>query len=165
MDSSIHPSAIVDPRSKVGPGTKIWVNVQVREGAKIGRDCVLAKDVYIDQGVVIGDRCKIQNSVSLYRGVVVEDDVFIGPNASFTNDRVPRAFNGDWEVSPTIIERGASIGANATLVCGIRIGRFAMIGAGAVVTKDVEPFALMLGNPARKVGAVNESGHRVEGHK
>lgn len=160
MSVSIHSTAIVDPRSTIGAGTRIWVNAQVREGARIGNDCVISKDVYIDQEVVIGDRCKIQNAVSVYRGVTIGDDVFVGPNACFTNDKVPRAFNTDWEIVPTIVEDGASIGANATIVCGLTIGRYAMIGAGAVVTGDVEPFALMLGNPARKAGYVDERGER-----
>jgi acetyltransferase-like isoleucine patch superfamily enzyme len=159
----IHPSATVDESATVGEDTKIWINVQVRDGAVIGRNCILSKDVYVDHGVTIGNNCKIQNSVSVYNGVTIEDDVFVGPNACFTNDRVPRAFNADWQVTPTLIAHGASIGANATIVCGITVGRYAMIGAGSVVTKDVEPFALMVGNPARLIGYVNELGERREG--
>jgi acetyltransferase-like isoleucine patch superfamily enzyme len=159
----IHPSATVDDSAAVGEDTKIWINVQVRDGAVIGRNCILSKDVYVDHGVTIGNNCKIQNSVSVYNGVTIEDDVFVGPNACFTNDRVPRAFNADWQVTPTLIAHGASIGANATIVCGITVGRYAMIGAGSVVTKDVEPFALMVGNPARLIGYVNELGERTEG--
>ena len=157
----IHPSATVDERARIGEGTKVWVNVQIREGARVGRDCILSKDVYIDQDVVLGDRCKIQNSVSIYRGVVLEDDVFVGPNACFTNDKVPRAFNQDWQIVPTLIKSGASIGANATIICGTIVGEYAMIAAGAVVTKNVEPFALMMGNPARCVGFVDKAGNRV----
>jgi len=159
----IHPTASVDARAEIGEGTRIWINVQVREGARIGRDCILSKDVYVDHAVIIGDRCKIQNSVSVYNGVTIEDEVFVGPNACFTNDKVPRANNPDWKVTPTLVRRGASIGANATIVCGSVIGEFAMIAAGAVVTRDVEPFALMMGNPARCVGYVDEAGNRVEG--
>jgi acetyltransferase-like isoleucine patch superfamily enzyme len=159
-DTLIHPSAIVDPNARIGAGTRVWVNVQVREQAAVGRNCILSKDVYIDHGVTVGDNCKIQNSVSVYHGVTIEDDVFVGPNACFTNDRVPRAFNQDWEVSPTLVRRGASIGANATIVCGITIGEYAMVAAGSVVTRDVEPFALVIGNPARMVGHVDESGNR-----
>ncbi|HUE78783.1 MAG TPA: acyltransferase [Sphingomicrobium sp.] len=161
-DMFIHPSAIVDPSAQIGTGTCLWVNVQVREQAAIGRNCILSKDVYLDHGVTIGDNCKIQNSVSIYHGVTIEDDVFVGPSACFTNDRVPRAFNNDWVVSPTMVRRGASIGANATIVCGITIGEYAMVAAGSVVTKDVEPFALVIGNPARMVGYVDENGARKD---
>ena len=158
----IHPTANVDARAEIGEGSKIWINVQIREGAKIGRDCIISKDVYIDHAVSIGNGCKVQNSVSVYNGVTIEDDVFVGPNASFTNDKVPRANNPEWKITPTLVRRGASIGANATIVCGTVIGEYAMIAAGAVVTKDVEPHALMMGNPARRVGYVDEAGNRVE---
>lgn len=161
-ETMIHPSANVDPRAEIGEGTKVWINVQVRDAASIGRDCILSKDVYIDHGVRIGDRCKIQNSVSVYHGVTIGDDVFVGPNVSFTNDRVPRAFNAGWKVVPTTVGQGASIGANATIVCGVTIGEYAMVGAGAVVTRDVEPYALVIGNPARAVGRVDKMGNRVE---
>ena len=162
-DVFVHPTACVDERASVGEGTKIWINVQVREGATIGRGCILSKDVYVDHGVAIGDGCKIQNSVSVYNGVTIGDEVFVGPNACFTNDKVPRANNPDWQIVPTRVGRGASIGANATIVCGIEIGEYAMIAAGSVVTKDVPAFALVMGNPARVVGRVDESGARVEG--
>jgi len=158
----IHSSASVDDRAEIGTGTKIWINVQVREGARIGRDCILSKDVYIDHDVAIGDECKVQNSVSVYKGVTIEDGVFVGPNACFTNDKVPRAQNPDWTITPTLVRRGASIGANATIVCGITIGKYAMIAAGSVVTRDVPDFALVMGNPARIVGRVDEAGNRVE---
>jgi UDP-2-acetamido-3-amino-2,3-dideoxy-glucuronate N-acetyltransferase len=158
----IHPTANIDPNAELGSGTKAWINVQVREGARIGSDCILSKDVYVDHGVRIGHRCKIQNGVSVYHGVIIEDDVFVGPHACFTNDRAPRAFNAEWQVIPTYVQRGASIGANATIICGITIGEFAMVAAGAVVTRDVEPFALVMGNPARKVGTVSRDGRKVE---
>lgn len=157
----VHATATVDPHAQLGPGTRAWINVQVREGARIGADCILSKDVYVDHGVQIGDRCKIQNGVSVYHGVTIGDDVFVGPHACFTNDRVPRAFNSDWQLTATHIGRGASIGANATIVCGVTIGEFAMVAAGSVVTRDVEPFALVMGNPARKVGTVDARGERV----
>jgi acetyltransferase-like isoleucine patch superfamily enzyme len=158
----IHPTAHVDDRAEIGEGTKIWINSQVREGARIGRNCILSKDVYIDHAVAIGDDCKVQNSVSVYNGVTIEDGVFVGPNACFTNDKVPRAQNPDWTITPTLVRQGASIGANATIVCGITIGEYAMIAAGSVVTKDVPDFALVMGNPARIVGQVDKAGNRVE---
>lgn len=159
----IHDTATVSEKALLGMNTKVWINVQIREGAKIGTDCILSKDVYIDHSVSIGNRCKIQNSVSIYSGVTIEDDVFIGPNVSFTNDKLPRAFNKDWKVTPTCIRRGASIGANATIVCGVTIGEYAMIGAGSVVTRDVPAFTLVIGNPARIISRVDMSGNRLEG--
>ena len=162
MSGFIHATATVDPGASVGDGTKVWINVQIREGAQIGANCVISKDVYIDHGVMIGDGCKIQNSVSVFHGVTLEDEVFVGPNACFTNDKVPRAFVQDWAVSRTLVRRGASIGANATIVCGTTIGEYAMIAAGAVVTRDVEPFTLVMGNPARAVGKVDRRGNRVD---
>jgi acetyltransferase-like isoleucine patch superfamily enzyme len=158
----IHPTAVVDPRASIGAGTRAWINVQVREGAHVGENCILSKDVYVDHDVIIGSGCKIQNGVSVYNGVTIEDEVFVGPNACFTNDRVPRANNPDWQVTPTRVRRGASIGANATIVCGVDIGEYAMVAAGSVVTKDVPAFALVMGNPARVVGRVDEAGNRVD---
>ena len=158
----IHPTANVDDRAEIGEGCKIWINVQIREGARIGRNCILSKDVYIDHAVAIGNDCKVQNSVSIYDGVTIEDEVFVGPNACFTNDKVPRAQNPDWKIVPTRVRRGASIGANATIVCGIEIGEYAMVAAGSVVTRDVPAHALVMGNPAHVVGRVDESGNRVE---
>ena len=158
---NIHKTATIDPKAHIGSGTEIWVNVQIRENAKIGCNCILSKDVYIDASVEIGDGCKIQNGVSIYRGVTVGDNVFIGPNAVFTNDRIPRAFNSDWEIIHTVIKRGASIGANATIICGIEIGKFSMIAAGSVVTRDVPEFALVAGNPATIRYMIDKNGKRV----
>lgn len=158
----IHPSAEVHGRTEIGTGTKIWNQVQVREDATIGENCILSKDVYIDVGVSIGNRCKIQNGVSVYCGVILEDDVFIGPYATLTNDKVPRAFNRDWKIVPTLIKEGASIGANATIVCGITIGEYAMVAAGSVVTKDVAPYSLVVGNPARHRYFIDRDGNRVK---
>ncbi len=157
----IHPTANVSAGAQIGDGSKIWINAQIREGASIGRDCIVSKDVYIDHAVQIGDRCKIQNSVSVYHGVTIEDEVFVGPNATFTNDRVPRAFNAGWQITPTLIKRGASIGANATLICGITVGEYAMVAAGSVVTRDVPPYTLVMGNPARPVAQIDRAGNRV----
>jgi len=157
----IHRTAEVSPEAKIGSGTKIWINAQVRENAHIGTNCNVSKDVYIDKNVIIGNNCKIQNSVSIYDGVKIEDDVFIGPNVTFTNDKYPRAFSGDWKIIPTLIKKGASLCTNATVVCGIEVGEYSMVGAGAVVTKDVPPFALMVGNPAKQIGWVCKCGNRV----
>jgi len=160
-DVFIHPSANVSNEAVIGAGSKVWINVQIREHAVIGKNCILSKDVYIDHSVRIGDRCKIQNSVSVYSGVTIKDDVFVGPNVSFTNDKVPRAFNTEWEITPTIVESGASIGANATIVCGVTLEAYAMVAAGAVVTKSVPHHALVMGNPARIIGYVCRCGHRL----
>jgi acetyltransferase-like isoleucine patch superfamily enzyme len=152
--SSIHPTAVVERGALIGSGTRIWHRSHVRGGSRIGSGCTIGFSVYVDAGVVIGDRCKIQNHVSLYHGLVLEDDVFVGPAVCFTNDRYPRADSVDWRVVPTTVRRGASIGANATIVCGVEIGARAMVGAGAVVTADVPPHALVAGNPARVRGWV-----------
>ncbi|MCG3208468.1 MAG: UDP-2-acetamido-3-amino-2,3-dideoxy-D-glucuronate N-acetyltransferase [Anaerolineae bacterium] len=164
-----HPTADVSPQANIGPGTKIWQHVQVREGATLGANCILSKGVYVDAGVVIGNNVKIQNYVSIYHGVTIEDGVFCGPHCVFTNDKVPRAINpdgslkaaADWIVSPTLVRRGASIGANAVIVCGITIGQWALVGAGAVVTKDVPDYGIVLGNPARLRGFVCPCGGRL----
>jgi UDP-2-acetamido-3-amino-2,3-dideoxy-glucuronate N-acetyltransferase len=157
-----HPTAIVESQN-IGEGTRIWHFAHVRSGAKIGNNCNIGKSVYIDIGADIGSNVKIQNFVSVYKGVTIEDDVFVGPSATFTNDLYPRAFiwNED-HVSATRICRGASIGANATIVCGITVGEYAMIGAGSVVAEDVPPFGLVLGNPGRLRGYVCCCGRRLE---
>jgi acetyltransferase-like isoleucine patch superfamily enzyme len=160
-ESFIHHTADVDPSANIGRGTKIWNNVQIRENATIGVDCIVGKSVYIDHTVTIGDRVKIQNSVSIYHGVTIEDDVFLGPHMTFTNDLYPRAFDPEWHVVPTLVRRGASVGANVTIVCGVELGAYSMVGAGAVVTRDVPPHALVLGNPARIAGFVSERGKLV----
>jgi len=157
----IHPTANIDKSCKIGIGTKIWINAQIRENVIIGNNCIISKDTYIDHGVNIGSNTKIQNGVSIYNGVTVEEDVFIGPNATFTNDKIPRAFNMDWEIIPTTIKKGASIGANATIICGITIGKYAMIAAGSVVTKNVEPYSLVMGNPAKHVSYIDKAGNRI----
>ena len=165
MPLYIHETAEVSDLATIGKNTKIWNNAQVREHAVIGENCILSKDVYIDTGVNIGNSCKIQNSVSVYSGVTLENNVFIGPNACFTNDLTPRAFNNDWHTVKTQICEGASIGANATIICGNKIGKFAMIGAGTVVTKDIPEYALAVGNPARVVGYVDKNGNQVSSEK
>jgi UDP-2-acetamido-3-amino-2,3-dideoxy-glucuronate N-acetyltransferase len=157
----IHPSAEVSPDADIGPGTSIWNQAQVREGARIGAGCIIGKNVYVDVGVEVGDRVKVQNNVSLYRGVTVEDGAFIGPHACFTNDLLPRAItpegepktDADWEVTPIRVRRGAAVGANATILPGVTIGRWAMVGAGSVVTRDVADSEVVVGNPARRIGS------------
>lgn len=157
----IHSTAEVSPDAHIGDGTVIWNNAQVREHAVVGRDCSIGKDVYLDVGVRIGNGVKIQNGVSVYAGVTIEDEVFLGPHMTFTNDLFPRAFATDWKIVPTRVERGASIGANATVVCGNVIGQYAMVAAGCVVSRDVPEHVLALGNPMRFVGYVCRWGHKV----
>lgn len=157
----IHPTADVSAGASIGAGTSIWNQAQVREGARIGSGCVIGKNVYVDAGVVIGDRVKIQNNVSVFHGVTIEDGVFVGPHACFTNDRLPRAINpdgtpktdADWSVTPILVRAGASLGANSTILPGVTIGRWAMVGAGSVVTRDVADHELVAGNPARRLGS------------
>ncbi len=155
-----HSTAVIDEGAEIGNNTKIWHFAHIRGGARIGNDCIIGKGCYIDTGVVIGDRCKIQNMVSVYNGVTLEDDVFVGPHAVFTNDLKPRAV-GDWQIVQTLVKKGASIGANATIVCGIEIGSYAMIGAGAVVTKTVPSHGLVVGVPAKLIGYVCKCGERI----
>lgn len=156
----IHPSAEVSLEAEIGEETAIWNNSQVRGGAVLGNGCNLGKDVYIDEGVVIGNHVKIQNGVSVYHGVTVEDDAFLGPHCVFTNDLRPRAF-GAWHATATRVCLGASIGANATIVCGSTVGRYAMVAAGSVVTHDVPAHGLVMGNPARLRGYVCRCGHKL----
>ena len=173
MATRIHPTADVSKAAEIGDGTQIWHEAQVREGARIGRHCRIGKGVYIDTNVRIGDNCKLQNQVSVYQGVTLGDRVFVGPHACFTNDLIPRAARTDWkehdfadrgaewEIVPTLVEDGASIGANATILCGITIGASSMVGAGAVVTKDVPRYALVYGNPAEVHGYVCDCGRKL----
>ena len=152
---------MVEPGSEIGDGTFVWHHAHVRSGAAIGVGCTIGKNVYIDEGVRIGARCKVQNNVSVYNGVTIGDDVFVGPSVTFTNDRVPRAFNAAWTITPTYVQQGASLGANSTIVCGVTIGRFAMVAAGATVTKDVADHQLVAGTPARHLGWVDREGNVV----
>ncbi|HWP63987.1 MAG TPA: acyltransferase [Candidatus Binatia bacterium] len=165
----VHPTADLEADVSVGPGTAIWHRAQIRRGARIGAECIVGRDAFVDEGVWIGDRVKIQNAALVYHGVTVEDGVFIGPNAILTNDRYPRAITStgdlaraaDWEVSPITLRTGASIGAGAIVVAGVDVGRFAMVGAGAVVTRSVPDHALVAGNPARRLGWVCACGRRL----
>lgn len=157
----VHPTAEVSEDAILSNGVKVWNWSKIREGAKLGTDCIVGQCCYIDFGITIGDHCKIQNGVSLYHGLTVGKDVFIGPNATFTNDLVPRAHNADWKVTSTIISDGASIGANSTIVCGVILGENCMVAAGAIVTKDVPDNALVMGAPARIIDYVNKNGERL----
>ena len=161
-EAYIHSTACVDEGAQIGAGTRIWHWVHVCGGARIGRGCSLGQNVFVGNRVQIGDNCKIQNNVSVYEGVLLEDDVFCGPSMVFTNVINPRSHvSRRDEYRQTIVKRGASIGANATIICGHTIGEFAFIGAGAVVTRDVLPHALMIGNPARRIGWVCQCGERL----
>ena len=162
MAATIHPSAIVDEGAQLGEGTKVWHWVHVSAGARIGRRCVLGQNVFIGNDVVIGDNVRIQNNVSVYDAVTLEDDVFCGPSMVFTNVYTPRSHvSRKSDYRRTLVKRGASIGANATVVCGYSIGEYAFIGAGAVVTGDVAPYALMVGVPARRIGWMCQCGERL----
>ena len=153
MNFSAHETAIIDAGAQVGEGTRVWPFSHIMPGAVIGKNCNIGQNVYIDIGVSIGNGVKIQNNVSVYKGVEIEDDVFLGPSMVFTNVINPRSFiERKQELKTTLVRKGATIGANATIVCGIEIGSYALIGAGAVVTKSVSPFALVIGNPARQTG-------------
>ena len=155
---NIHETATVDPGATIGTGTSVWHQAHVRSTAVLGDQCVIGKNVYIDTEVRIGHRCKIQNNVSVYHGVVLMDDVFVGPSATFTNDLVPRAFNTSWTITETLVRSGASVGANATIVCGNTLGEFCMVAAGATVTNDVADHQLVGGTPARHLGWVCRCG-------
>lgn len=158
----VHPTSVVDPDCHIGEGTKIWHFSHVMSGSRIGKNCNIGQNVVISPEVIIGNSVKIQNNVSVYTGVICEDDVFLGPSCVFTNVINPRSFvSRKNEFRKTVIRKGASIGANATIVCGNEIGEYAMIGAGSVVTKNVPAYSLWVGNPARQTGWVSRMGHKL----
>ncbi len=169
MTARIHATATVAASAVVGDRSQIWMHCQIREDVRLGEDCILGKNIYLDSGVQIGHRVKIQNNVSVFAGVTIEDGVFVGPHVCFTNDKVPRAVNPDgslkaatdWQITDTRVQTGAAIGANSTIVCGVTIGAWAMVGSGSVVTRSVPAYALVYGNPARVQGWVTPSGERA----
>lgn len=157
-----HPTAVIDAGCTIGEGTRIWHFSHIMTGCQIGNGCNIGQNVVVSPKVILGNRVKVQNNVSIYTGVVCEDDVFLGPSCVFTNVLNPRsAISRKEAYQSTLVEKGATIGANATIVCGHTIGRYALIGAGAVVTKEVLPYALVVGNPSRRIGWVSEYGHRL----
>ncbi len=157
-----HETAVIDEGCEIGEGTKIWHFSHIMTGCKIGKNCNIGQNVVVSPEVILGDNVKVQNNVSIYTGVICEDDVFLGPSMVFTNVVNPRsAVVRRGQYVKTLVRKGASIGANATIVCGHEIGSYAFVGAGAVVTKDVPPYALVVGNPARQVGWMSEYGHRL----
>ena len=163
MPTTIHPTAIVDPGARIGEDCRIWHWVHISSGAVIGARCSLGQNVYVGNKVVIGDNVKIQNNVSVYDAVTLEDDVFCGPSMVFTNVYNPRsAVTRKNEYRPTLVKRGASLGANCTIVCGVTVGEYAFVGAGAVITRDVKPYAVMAGVPARHIGWMSAHGARLQ---
>ena len=163
-DYYAHPTAVLDEGCHIGRGSRIWHFSHVSAGADIGEDCNLGQNVFIAEGVMLGRNCKVQNNVSLYGGVVCEDDVFLGPSVVFTNVKNPRSAvprKGAGHYQTTYLERGVTVGANATIVCGVRLGCYAFVGAGSVVTHDVLPYALVFGTPARPQGWMSAAGHRL----
>ena len=164
----IHPQTFISPAAEIGEGCKIWIGAQIREGARLGTNCIVGKNVYIEHDVQIGNNVKIQNNASLYHGVTIEDGVFVGPHVIFTNDRIPRAIRpdgglksaDDWVVGHSRVCYGAALGAGTIVITGVTIGRWALIGSGTVVTRDVPDHALILGNPGRIIGYVSANGVR-----
>jgi UDP-2-acetamido-3-amino-2,3-dideoxy-glucuronate N-acetyltransferase len=159
MNPFIHSTAIIDEGAQIGAGTKVWHFCHLMPHSKVGMNCILGQNVFIDNEVIIGNGVKIQNNVSVYNGVIIEDDVFLGPSMVFTNVLNPRSFiERKTEFKKTLIRKGATIGANATILCGVEIGSYAMIGAGTMVVKNVLPYALVVGNPAQQIGWVSQAG-------
>jgi len=159
---TIPHTSVVAKTAIIGEGTRVWNFVHVRENAEIGKECVLADYVYVGRGVKIGNNVKLENRATVYEGVKIEDKVFVGPHVTFTNDLIPRSFNTDWKILPTLVKEGSSIGAGTVIVCGVTIGEYALIGAGSVVTEDMPPHALAYGNPARIRGFVCRCGRKLE---
>lgn len=169
MSIYVHPTAEVSPEATIGDGTRVWHQAQVRQGSRIGQECIIGKGVYVDFDVVIGHRCKLQNGVYVYHGATLEDGVFLGPGTMVLNDKNPRAINpdgalksdADWQVSPTHIGHGAGIGGGAIILPGVTVGQWAIVGSGAVVTRNIPDYGLVYGNPARLAGFVCPCGQRL----
>ena len=162
-DYQAHATAVIDEGATIGKGTKIWHFSHIMSGAVIGENCTIGQNVLVSSQAILGNNVKVQNNVSVYTGVVCEDDVFLGPSCVFTNVINPRSFiSRKAEFCPTLVKKGATIGANATIICGVTVGEYAMIGAGAVVTKDVPDYALIVGNPGRQTGCVDKEGNTVK---
>ncbi len=162
-ETFIHPTAVIDPGAQIGAGTRIWHFCHLMPNSRVGENCILGQNVFIDNNAIVGNGVKIQNNVSVYNGVVIEDDAFIGPSVVFTNVINPRSFiERKTEFKKTLVRKGASIGANATIICGVEIGSYAMVGAGAVVTESIPDHALVLGNPARQTGWVSAAGQKLD---
>lgn len=157
-----HPKALVGKKTEIGEKTRVWAFANVQDGAKIGSACNIADHCFIEKGVVIGDHVTVKNGVSIFEGIVLEDDVFCGTNVVFVNDRRPRSHRKDpWTLEKTTVKKGATLGSNATILCGITIGEYGFVGAGSVVTKDVAPYAIVAGNPARPVGYACQCGRKL----
>jgi UDP-2-acetamido-3-amino-2,3-dideoxy-glucuronate N-acetyltransferase len=158
-----HPTTVIDEGATIGKDTKIWHFSHISSGAIIGQNCTIGQNVFVAPKAVLGNNVKVQNSVSIYTGVICEDDVFLGPGCVFTNVINPRSFiSRKDEFRPTLVKRGVTIGANATIICGVTIGEYALIGAGAVVTKDVPDYALIIGNPGKQIGEVDKEGNTIK---
>ena len=160
-----HKSAIISEDTQIGKNTKIWHYSHIFGSSTVGENCVIGQNVMIGPNVILGKGCKIQNNVSLYKGIILEDDVFCGPSCVFTNVKTPRAFidrSNEFSNTHTIVRKGVSIGANATIICGVELGKFCMIGAGALVTKNVKPYSLVIGSPAKHIGWISEAGERLD---
>jgi len=158
----VDPTAIIDDGVSLGNGTKVWHFVHIMKDTKIGKECIIADYVYVGKGVNIGDKVKLENRATLYDGVTIEDNVFVGPHVTFTNDPYPRSINPDWKILPTLVKEGSSIGARTVIVCGVTIGKYALIGAGSVVTRDIPSYALAYGNPARVRGFICRCARKLD---
>ena len=158
----VDSTAIIDNGVRIGGGTKVWHYVHIMEDAQIGKECVIADYVYVGRGVKIGNNVKVENRATVYEGVTIEDKVFVGPHVTFTNDLYPRSFKNDWKILPTLVKEGSSIGAKTVIICGTTIGKYAMIGAGSVVTENIPSHALVYGNPARIRAFVCMCGRKLE---
>ena len=162
MNYSKHPTALVSDKAQIGEGTRIWAFVNIGDNAIVGSECNICDHCFLEKGVRIGNQVTIKNGVSLFDGITLEDDVFCGTNVVFVNDRNPRSQKKDWVLEKTVVKKGATIGSNATILCGITIGEYAFVAAGSVVVKDVMPFEMVAGNPARKIGHACRCGKKVD---